>query len=48
MIIILILIIIKFEEKKYYYKKRYRFDLKSKIKNYKNLDQTCLVLLIII
>jgi hypothetical protein len=28
-------------------KKNHRFDLKSKIKNYKNLGQTCLILLLI-
>jgi hypothetical protein len=42
--IIHIIIIIKFEKKiLLLLKKNHRFDLKSKIKNYKNLSQTCLI-----
>ena len=44
-----IIIIIKFEKKYYYYwRKNHRFDLKYKIKNYKNLGQTCLIFLLLL
>jgi hypothetical protein len=48
-IIIIIIIIIKFERKIILLlKKNHRFDLNYKIKKYKNLCQTCLILLLIL
>jgi hypothetical protein len=47
--IISIIVIIKFEKKiLLLLKKNYRFNLKGKIKNYKNLGQTCLILLLLL
>jgi len=44
-----IIVIIKFEKNiLLLLKKNYRFNLKDKIKNYKNLGQTCLILLLIL
>jgi flagellar basal body-associated protein FliL len=48
-IIIVIIIIINFFKKMLLLlKKNHRYDLKSKIKNYKNLGQACLILLLIL
>jgi len=48
-IIIIIIIIIKFKKTiLLLLKKNHRFNLKGKIKNYKNLGLTCLILLLIL
>ena len=46
--IVIIIIIIKFEKKILQLKKNHIFDLKSQIKNYKNLSQTCLIIFLLI
>jgi hypothetical protein len=42
------IIINKFEKKLLILKNKNRFDLKGKIKNYKNLGMTCLILILIL
>jgi cell division protein FtsL len=46
--IVIIIIIIKFEKNILQLKKNHIFDLKSQIKNYKNLSQTCLIIFLLI
>jgi hypothetical protein len=47
-IILLLLLLLNFKKILLLLKKNHRFDLKSKIKNYKNLSQTYLIILLIL